>query len=84
MNLFMIVDMAFSGYYVLLFIAILSSWIPEAEDFRIIQLIRRCTDPYLHAFRRVIPPLGVLDISPVVAFFALQFLEVLVKRAMLA
>ncbi|MBS0655173.1 MAG: YggT family protein, partial [Verrucomicrobia bacterium] len=30
-------------------------------------------------FRRIIPPLGMLDLSPLVAFFALQFIEYFVK-----
>jgi len=31
------------------------------------------TDPYLNVFRSLIPPLGGLDISPMLAFFALSF-----------
>lgn len=34
------------------------------------------TEPYLGLFRRVIPPIGgTLDLSPLLAFFALQLLE---------
>jgi YggT family protein len=78
MQLFRIVHALFSFYFILLSVAIISSWFPETQDFRIIQLIRRCTDPYLDLFRRYIPPLGFLDISPIIAFLALQFLERLV------
>ena len=36
--------------------------------------------PILAPFRRVIPPLGGLDISPVAAILALQFLGILFNR----
>ena len=36
-------------------------------------------EPYLRLFRRVLPPLGPLDISPIVAVFSLIFLERLVQ-----
>jgi uncharacterized protein YggT (Ycf19 family) len=36
-------------------------------------------DPYLNFFRRFIPPIGgVMDISPIVAFFTLNLLEKIV------
>jgi YggT family protein len=38
------------------------------------------TGPILAPFRRVIPPLGGIDISPVVAILTLQFLSILFNR----
>lgn len=38
------------------------------------------TGPILAPFRRVIPPLGGIDLSPVVAILALQFLGILFNR----
>jgi uncharacterized protein YggT (Ycf19 family) len=35
-------------------------------------------DPYLRIFRRVLPPLGPLDLSPIVAVFALVIIQQLV------
>jgi DNA (cytosine-5)-methyltransferase 1 len=43
------------------------------------QFISFYTDPYLNLFRRFIPPLGMIDISPIIAFFALGFIEQAVK-----
>ena len=84
MLLFKIVDTLFSGYFILLSVAIISSWFPELQEFQIIRFVRRCTDPYLSFFRRFVPPLGPLDLSPIVAFFALQFLEMFIKRLILS
>jgi YggT family protein len=44
------------------------------------RFVRFYTDPYLNFFRRIIPPLGMLDVSPIVAFFSLQFIEIIVKN----
>lgn len=64
---------------IMLFARIISSWFPQAQGHPIIGFIAFYTDPYLNFFRRIIPPLGMIDLSPIVAFFALQFLEVLIK-----
>ncbi len=80
MLLYRIVDMFFTCYIAMLSIAIISSWFPELEEFKVIKFIRFYTDPYLNIFRRLIPPFGMLDVSPIVAFIALQFIEAIVKR----
>jgi uncharacterized protein YggT (Ycf19 family) len=38
----------------------------------ILTFLRDVCEPYLRFFRRFIPPIGPLDISPIVAIFALQ------------
>ena len=65
----------FQAYTLLLLIRILSSWVPESREYRIIQLIGFCTDPYLDLFRKMIPPLGMFDLSPVVAFLCLGVIQ---------
>ena len=80
--LYQLVDGAFSLYMVMLIIRILSSWFPDLQDHAILRFIRFYTDPYLNLFRRLIPPLGMFDLSPIVAFFALQFIEILVKMVL--
>jgi YggT family protein len=37
------------------------------------------TDPYLNAFRGLIPPLGGLDLSAILAFLAIQLLQSLLQ-----
>jgi len=38
----------------------------------VLGFLRDTVTPYLNLFRRFIPPIGPLDISPIVAIFALQ------------
>jgi len=54
---------------------VLLSWIPNARDSFIGEMLGKLVEPYLAPFRRLIPPIGgMLDISPIVAIFALQFI----------
>jgi uncharacterized protein YggT (Ycf19 family) len=61
-------------YVLLIFAFILTSWVrlPYSPWLQRIQrfLFDVC-DPYLRLFRRILPPLGPLDLSPVVAVIAL-------------
>ncbi|MFC5467179.1 YggT family protein [Cohnella suwonensis] len=61
-------------YRTLLIIYVLMSWLPSVKESYIGELLGKLVEPYLKPFRRIIPPIGgVLDISPIIAFFALQF-----------
>lgn len=56
-----------------LIIYILMSWFPNARSSSIGKFLGRICDPYLEPFRRFIPPLGMIDLSPIVAFLVLNF-----------
>ncbi|RKD75441.1 YggT family protein [Sinobaca qinghaiensis] len=51
---------------------ILMSWFPNARETSIGQFIGSIVEPFLEPFRRVIPPLGMFDISPLVALLVLN------------
>lgn len=59
-------------YSYALIIYILMSWIPSARETSIGVFLAKVCEPYLEVFRRVIPPIGMLDISPIVAIFVLN------------
>jgi len=54
---------------------ILMSWVPAAQNSAIGRMLERVCEPYLGIFRKFIPPLGMIDISPIVAIFMLNFIE---------
>lgn len=56
-----------------LVIYILMSWFPNARYTSVGQFLARICEPYLEPFRRVIPPIGMIDFSPIVAFLVLRF-----------
>ncbi len=46
----------------------------------VLEFLKQVCAPYLSIFRRVIPPLGPLDISPIVAVLVLQFVGALIVQ----
>jgi YggT family protein len=57
------------------FARVLMSWVPIPQNNRFVQILIEITEPILGPVRRVIPPIGMLDISPIVALLLLQVLE---------
>lgn len=71
-----------SIYLVLLFIRILLSWFPNIDwSNPVFSTISQLTDPYLNLFRSIIPPIGGLDLSAILAIFALQFISSIIASA---
>jgi YggT family protein len=76
-------------YLVLIFIRILTSWIPRMPYNRylaaFLQFVSDVTDPYLNLFRRFMPMVrmgpGALDLSPIVATIVLIIVSSLVAGA---
>jgi uncharacterized protein YggT (Ycf19 family) len=53
---------------------VLLSWFPNARESFIGQFLGKIVEPYIGIFRRFIPPIGgVLDLSPIIALLALNF-----------
>lgn len=74
------INFLFQVYTLMLFARILASWIPQANEYRVMQFVGYYTDPYLNIFRRFVPPLGMFDLSPIVAFLCLSFIQNLVMN----
>lgn len=78
-----LIDLVFSTlitfiniYTALLFIRILLSWFPNINWFDPpFSFLSQITDPYLNLFRSIIPPLGGLDFSPILALLLLQVVQ---------
>lgn len=78
-----IVQIIFQVYTLMLFARIIGSWVPQMNEYRLMQFICYYTDPYLNLFRRFIPPLGMFDISPIIAFLCLGFIRDFIIRLLL-
>ncbi len=63
-------------YSFLLLIRVLLTWFPSIDwSNGILSALCSITDPYLNIFRGVIPPIGGFDISSILAFLLLNFLQ---------
>jgi YggT family protein len=72
------VDIFILVYILLIFAYILTSWIRMPYSLwlnRIQRFLYDVCEPYLRIFRRVLPPLGPLDLSPILAIFSLYILR---------
>lgn len=76
-----IIDILFQIYTLMILARIFGSWVPEWQTHRFMQFLAFYTDPYLNIFRRFIPPLGMIDISPIIAFLVLGVLKQLIQGA---
>lgn len=75
-----IISLFFYLLNLLIFARILLSWLPIAgihiDPYNpIVRLLQDVTDPILEPFRRIIPPIGMIDISPIVAIIVLQVVQ---------
>lgn len=70
--LFRILSGLIEFYSWALIIYILLSWFPNARESSFGQILARICEPYLEPFRRFVPPIGMIDISPIVAIFVLK------------
>ena len=60
-------------YTFLLIVRILLTWFPTISWYdQPFSTLSQLTDPYLNIFRSIIPPLGGIDLSPMLAIFLLQ------------
>ena len=80
----LIIRLLFGSYILLLMTRVIGSWFPSFLQTSFMHFVMRVTDPYLNLFRRIIPPIGgALDLSPMLGFLVLQFLEKLLVSAVL-
>jgi YggT family protein len=79
--IFLLLARVLQIYTFVLLIRILITWIPNLDPHHpIVQLLFQVTDPVLEPARKLIPPIGMIDISPIVVFIALGILQDLLVR----
>ncbi|QNK54516.1 MULTISPECIES: YggT family protein [Paenibacillus] len=70
------IGLALNIYSYLIIGYVLLSWFPNARESFIGQFLGKIVEPYIGIFRRFIPPIGgVLDLSPIIALLALNFVR---------
>ena len=75
MGLGYIIYGALSVYIVFIFMRIVFSWGMVSYSNRLMRFLVNTTEPLLGPLRRIIPPLGVMDISPIFAFIIIWLFQ---------
>ena len=69
-------------FYILLLAHVVLSWVSPDPRNPIVSFIYQATEPILSKVRNKIPPLGMLDLSPIVLFLVLYFLDIFVVNSL--
>ena len=59
----------------LILVRVLLSWFPVDHRNPIVRILFDITEPILAPFRRVLPNIGMMDLSPLAAMLVLQFIS---------
>ena len=80
-NFFGVLAQTLSIYSFLLIVRVLLTWFPNIDwsSNQLLSSLASITDPYLNAFRGFFPPIGSIDISPILAFLLLNVVESVVN-----
>jgi YggT family protein len=79
--LVLLVRWTFAILQIAIFVRVISSWIRVSPYSRWVRWSFSLSEPILRPLRSVIPPLGMIDITPIIAYFALSLLQPLVLSA---
>lgn len=60
----------------------IASWFRLDERYAFIRVLARITDPFIAPVRRIVRPVGVIDLSFIVAWFLLVVLQQLLLQAL--
>ena len=72
--------LAFIGFILQIFAYLviaraLTTWFPNARRYAIVQLLYQITDPVMIPLSRLIPRIGMIDLSPMILVFGLLFIS---------
>ncbi len=74
-SLALLFSMVFKMLYFLLVIRIILSWFPVDPFNSVVTTLHAITEPLLAPFRKLPLQMGAIDLTPMVAFLALSFLD---------
>lgn len=73
-----VIKEAFSLVFWVLILRAILSWVSQGQN-PVEYVLHQLTEPFLAPIRKVLPPIGGLDLSVLVAIIALQFIQLLLQ-----
>ncbi|MFT5033781.1 MAG: YggT family protein, partial [Bacteroidia bacterium] len=68
-------------YFFAILINIVLSWIAPGTQHPAAALLYQLTEPVMQPFRKLIPAMGGIDLSPILVFLSINIVQVLLKSA---
>ncbi len=62
-------------YFLVVLVAVITSWMQLPPNNPIVYYSRMLTEPFLAPIRKLLPPMGGLDFSPLILLFLVRFLS---------
>jgi YggT family protein len=75
-------DLLFTLLYIAILVRVILSWVQMDPYHPLIVLLDQITEPFLAPIRRLVPPVGMMDITPIVAIIVIQVLQKIVHIAL--
>lgn len=67
-------------YFIAILASIILSWVAPGSYNPVILLLRQLTEPIMTPFRKLLPSMGGLDLSPIFVFLAINVLQILLNH----
>lgn len=67
-------------YFLAIIGTIIMSWIAQGSYHPAAAILHQLTEPVMAPFRKLIPPLGGLDLSPILVFLSINVIEVILRH----
>ncbi|MCB0330507.1 MAG: YggT family protein [Bdellovibrionales bacterium] len=67
---------------ILVIARVIVSWVSADPRNRLVEIIVGSTEPMIRPFRRLVPPIGALDLSPLILLFGLLFIQYAVVQSL--
>jgi len=79
-----VAGMVLNLYFFAVLAAIVLSWVAPGSHHPAVLLLHQLVQPVMAPFRRLLPPLGGLDLSPILVFLAINVVQVLLRHGAMA
>ncbi len=73
--LYSFINLLFYALNLAILIRVIVSWLNVNPYNPFVSFVYQVTDPILEPLRRIIPPLGMIDISPIIAMLLLSVVQ---------
>ncbi len=75
-----VLSLTVTVYFWALLIMVITSWVAPHSSNPALMLVRQLVEPLMAPFRKLMPDMGGIDISPIFAFLAINVVQVLLRH----